>query len=40
MIDVCGSVNDYSSVSRYNLCVVNLFISDGSVRVAILLSDA
>lgn len=40
MIDVCASVNDISSVSRYNLCIVNLLVSDGSVRVAVLQSDA
>lgn len=40
MIDVCASVNDNSSVSRYVLCIVNLLVSDGSVRVAVLQSDA
>lgn len=40
MIDVCASVNDNSSFSRYNLGNFNSFISDGSVFVAVLQSDA
>lgn len=40
MIDVCATVNDFSSYSRYNQCEVTWPFSDGSVRVAVLLSDA